>query len=44
MPYRSSGAWIYVKKAGKWVRFRKASSPQAARKQAQAMNIKVKHK
>jgi hypothetical protein len=44
MPYSSSGTWILVKKAGRWVRFQKASSPEAARKQAAALNIKYKKK
>jgi len=39
MPYRASGEWVMVKRAGRWVRFRKAASEAAAKAQAAALNI-----
>ena len=43
MPYKATNEWIMVKRSGKWVKLRKATSAAAAQRQARALNAKVRH-
>jgi len=43
MPYKATNEWVMVKRKGKWVKLRKATSAAAARRQARALNATAGH-
>lgn len=44
MPYKVVGKWVYVKRKGVWVRFKRHVSEAAAKAHAAALNLRITNK
>lgn len=44
MPYKAKSNWVLVKKAGRWVKFKKHETPKKAKAHATALNTNIRHK